>query len=406
MSLLVLLLPVRARLPAGGDAAGSVRADSPAEWSFVFSRDGQSVTEEGSAPLAQLPKAERVVLVAQDEDVTWLPAQLPKTAANRLREALAGLLEEQLLEDPALTHLAVSRQGLQDSHTTWVAALHKPWVQQMLAQLGAAGLAADGLVSLSEPGSAVVAHARTAFDGQTVAVVSGPHGVAVLPTAWQGWTGRLPSVAEWTSEPSAARTLADHGITAAALQAPAQRALAAAAQHSNLLQFDLAPRMKGARALLAVWSAFKEPRLRALRYGLMGLVLVQILGLNAQAWQARRDLAALQARGEQVLRDAFPSVQVVVDPAVQMEREVAALRRASGQPGPADLETWIDVVAGVWAGQPEPLIKLQWDPQGLRMEAPQWPPEFVAVINDHARQQGWQTALEGNTLRVFKPNAR
>jgi general secretion pathway protein L len=111
---------------------------------------------------------------------------------------------------------------------------------------------------------------------------------------------------------------------------------------------------------------------------------------------------AVQARGEQLLRETFPSVKVVVDPAVQMERELISLRRASGQPGPTDLETWIDLLASIWAGQPEPLVKLQWDTQGLKLDATQWPAEFIPVIEDYARQHGWQARLEGSTLKLSR----
>lgn len=402
MTLLALMLPGRARLMASGEPPGSPRPDSGAEWSYVLSRDGLSVDEEGSAPVASLPKAERIVLVAQDEDVAWLPTRLPKAAAARLKEALAGALEEQLLEDPAQAHLAVSRQGLREDDVTWVAALHKPWIEQALAQLQEGGVVVDGLVSLSEPTADTVAHAKANPDGHSTAVVSGPHGVALWSLEWLGWKERLPQIEQWTSEPSVARTLADQDITAKRLVAPGPRALAAAAAHTNLLQFDLTPRMKGSRAVLAAWATFKEPRLRVLRWGLVALLLIQVVGLNISAWQARRDVLAVQARGEQLLREAFPSVKVVVDPAVQMERELTALRRASGQPGPTDLETWIDLLAGIWAGQPEPLIKLQWDTQGLKLDASQWPAEFIPVIEDHARQQGWQARLEGNTLRLSR----
>ncbi|HWS76628.1 MAG TPA: GspL/Epsl periplasmic domain-containing protein, partial [Quisquiliibacterium sp.] len=39
---------------------------------------------------------------------------------------------------------------------------------------------------------------------------------------------------------------------------------------------------------------------------------------------------------EQVFRDTFPSTQVVVDPLLQMQRQVAALRLSTGQSGPDD----------------------------------------------------------------------
>lgn len=413
MSLIALLLPGRTRPTPGGEALGAPRLDarvetdtpSAAEWRFVFSRDGRSVDQEGMAPLAQLPKAERVVLVAQDEDLAWLPVRLPKTATARLKEVLAGALEDQLLEDPALTHLALSQQGLREGESSWVAALHKPWLERCLAQLNTAGLQADALVGAAEPQPSVAAHARLNGEGQVLAVVAGPHGVALWPLEWPGWRSRFSEVLPWTAEPAAAQALSDQGHAPDRLLAWGERALSAAAVGTNLLQFDLAPQMKGSRAVLAAWAAFKERRFRAVHVGLGALVVVQLIGLNASAWQARRDIRELEARAEAIVREGFPSIKVVVDPVVQAERELQAMRRASGQAGPTDLETWVDLASAVWAGQPEPLVKLQLQPQGVSMEAAHWPPELVTVLQDYAAQQGWQARLDGAVLRLTKPAA-
>ncbi|MFM2185506.1 MAG: type II secretion system protein GspL [Burkholderiaceae bacterium] len=405
MSLLALLLPSRVRTPVGGEASAAGRTEPAAGWRFVFSRDGQTVAEEGDAPLAALPKADRLVLVAHDEDVAWLPVQLPKVSPQRLQEALRGSLEDRLLEEAADTHLALSQAGLRPGQTTWVAAVHQPWIRRILAQVHEAGLQASALVSLSEPGAHPQAHLKTKADGRSWAVLSGPQGVALWPLEWPGWKNQLPVAVDWTAEPSAARALVDQGIANHRLVAAAPRALQAALTHSNLLQFDLTPKMKGAHALLSAWASLKAPRWRALRYGLLALVLVHLVGLNVAAWQTRRELAQLQVQTEQLLRESFPSVKVVVDPVRQMERELATLRRASGQPGPEDLETWTDLLAGLWTGQPEPLSKLVWDRQGLRLEATPWPPSALSGIQDHARQRGWETRLEGNTLRLFRPGS-
>lgn len=406
MSLLAILLPGRGRTPPIGESSATSRvdpsSDSAPEWRFVFSRDGQTVAQEGSVATSQLPKAERVVLVAQDEDVSWLSVKLPKAAASRLKEVLGGALEDQLLEDPAQTHLAISRMGLREDEPTWVAALHRPWLEHVLSQLSEQGLQADALVSLSEPEPTLRAHARLSVEGMPLAVVSGPHGVASWPLGWAGWRSRLSETPSWTAEPAAAQALSEVGESSGRLVSASERALGAAASGTNLLQFGLTPQMKGSRAVLAAWSAFKERRYRAIHVGLIALILIQAIGLNLSAWSARQDVRQVQSRSEQLLREAFPSIKVVVDPVVQAERELQTLRSASGEPGPTDLETWIDLTATVWAGQPAPLKTLRLDAQGLSLEAAQWPEELVAVMQDYARQQGWQAQLNGGVLRLSK----
>ncbi|NBQ91029.1 MAG: hypothetical protein EBS47_05120 [Betaproteobacteria bacterium] len=406
MSLLAILLPVRGRSPAPGEAPAATpiaaAVEPTAPWRFVFSRTGQTVDHQGRASAAGLPKADRIVLVAPDEDVSWLAVHLPKAAAKRLKDVLRGALEDQLLEEPAAAHLAVSNRGLPGDGPTWVAALHKPWLERHLKELLDQGVQADALVSLSEPGLQLRGHARVGLDGQALAVVCGPQGVAHGPLAWPGWRTRLQGTPSWTAEPGAAQALAEQGVASPRLLDPAQRALEAACSGTNLLQFDLTPQMKGSRAVMAAWSSFKDRRFRTLHIGLAALLAVQAVGLNVSAWQAQRHLQALQGRSEQVLREAFPSIKVVVDPVAQAERELLTLRRASGEPGPTDLETWLDLAAAAWAGQPTPLDSVRLDAQGLTLVATSWPPDRVQGLQDHARQHGWQVRVDSGVLRVSK----
>jgi general secretion pathway protein L len=154
--------------------------------------------------------------------------------------------------------------------------------------------------------------------------------------------------------------------------------------------------------VIAAWSAFKERRLRAIHAGLIALVLIQAAGLNLSAWQARRDIQQVQAQTEQLLREAFPSIKVVVEPVTQAERELQKLRSAAGEPSPTDLETWIDLASTAWAGQPRPIKALRLDSQGLSLEADHWPEESVQVMDSYARQHGWQTQLQGGLLRLSR----
>lgn len=398
MSVLAIVLPARARTASPG-------GPSAVEWRFVYSRDGLAIDGEGMAAPAQMPRADRTVLVVQDEDVSWLQALLPKSAAKRLQAALVGALEDQLLEDVSVTHLAVSRSGLHEDSPTWIAALHKPWVEHVLAELMAKGILADALVSLSEPEPDWTAHAKVMPDGQTVAVASGPQGVAIGPLAWAGWRSRLADLPYWTAEPAAAQSLSELGLAnnRVRLLGVAARALKAAVSGTNLLQFDLAPQMRGSRALRSAWTTFKDRRYRAIHVGLVALLLIHIARLNVEAWQLGREVQQLQTRNEVVLRESFPSIKVVVDPLAQAERELHTLRRASGLPGPADLETWLDVAASAWAGQAPPITALRLDAQGLSLDAPQWPAASLQAMQDHARKLGWQARLEGSVLRLIPP---
>ena len=91
MSTLILLLPQRSRLRAQGHS-GEPRTDTGREFSFVLSADGRHVQAQGRAPAAQLPRADMVLAVPAEADISWQALTLPRVPRGKLRAALCGLL--------------------------------------------------------------------------------------------------------------------------------------------------------------------------------------------------------------------------------------------------------------------------------------------------------------------------
>src|SRR5215831_2155087 len=146
MSILVVLLPARERSAAPpGDAA---------EYGYLLSDDGLSVERQGRTTAALLPKADTVVAWVGPTDVSWHRITMPRAPASKLRAALVGLVEEQLLDDEQAVHLALAPQSSAGA-ATWVAAVHKRWLAQHLEQLEKAGAFVDRAVPAlwpEEPG--------------------------------------------------------------------------------------------------------------------------------------------------------------------------------------------------------------------------------------------------------------
>ena len=86
MSTLVLLLAPRERLRAQASAAGE-GARASREFSYALSADGLAVSAQGRCAAALLPKADSVIAVLADADVSWHRITLPKAPAARLRAA-------------------------------------------------------------------------------------------------------------------------------------------------------------------------------------------------------------------------------------------------------------------------------------------------------------------------------
>lgn len=415
MSLLLLHLPPRPRLGAraAGDAApaGAAAASGvPAEFEFVFSADGLGVTETGRAAPALLPRATRTVLLLDDADVGWHRVDLPKAPAARLRAALHGLLEEGLLDDDEALHFALG-PGAQAGHAGWVAVMHRGWLGAALAALEAAGLEVTQVMPASRPREAHEAqtgHFQERAPGNgTRLVLEGADGVACVSLDGALARALLPPPeveVRWTASPAAAMVAERFVGAPVAVLADAWRALAACRGTLDLRQFDLAPRRRGTRALREAWRRFRGPPWRPVRLGLGALVAVQLVGLNAWAWQQQRTLAVKRQAMEQVLRATYPGVRSVLDAPLQMQRETDRLRALAGRPGEADYEVMLGAAAAAWPDGAGPAPALRFEGTRLTFTVAGWGEPQVRQFSDRLRGAGY--AAEFAAGRVVVSHAR
>ncbi|WP_344234314.1 type II secretion system protein GspL, partial [Cupriavidus gilardii] len=68
---------------------------------------------EGQAPIAELPAADRLVLIVAAADVLVTTAAVPPLAPNRLKLALPNLVEDSLAADAQACHIAVGPEAPQ-----------------------------------------------------------------------------------------------------------------------------------------------------------------------------------------------------------------------------------------------------------------------------------------------------
>ena len=401
MSLLALLLPPRERLAAraagGADAAANAaRAGGalklPAAWPFVFSTDGRSVAQQGSAAPALLPRAAQVVLVLAEGDVSWHRIDIPKAPPARLRAALLGVMEEALLEEDDNLHFALA-EGSTAGQPGWVAVTHRPRLAAALAALETAGLVVERVVAPAAPplaGELARGHFHAADEGgetQPWLTLARPDGVASLRLSGALARALQPDAeaVRWTATPAAA-VAAEHWLGApVALMTEPERALEAAQGGSNLRQFDLAARTRGTRALRGVGQRFFSREWRPVRIGLAVLVGVQLLGLNVHAWQQRQSLQAKRSAMKVLLTATHPGVRVVLDAPLQMQRETERLRAAAGRPGDGDLEALMGAAAAAWPDGQGPVQTLNFDGSRLSLTAPGFAAPQLAQLQERLR---------------------
>ena len=410
--MLVIQLPPRPRLharAAGGDAAVPWRL--PQEWSFVLSNDGREVAQADHAALALLPRADSVVLVLAEADVGWHHLAIPRAPAARLRAALAGVMEEALLDDDDALHFALA-PGAAPGSEAWVAVTHRPWLAAALAALEAAGRTVERVVPASMPlgpgGDAARGHFFTAEAGDDAVpwlTLANAEGVACLRLAGGLARALLPAPGEavrWSATPAAAAAAEQWLGAPVPLLGEAERALEAAQGGANLRQFDLAVRRRGTRALRAGAQRFLSREWRPVRLGLVALAVLHLLGLNAYAWQQREALAAKRLAMADLLRSTHPGVRAVLDAPVQMQRETERLRAAAGRAGDNDLEVLLAAAAAAWPDGQGPVQTLRFESGLLTLAVPGWAEAQQQQFRERLRGAGFAAEFSEGRLTVTR----
>ncbi len=413
MSVLLILLPPRDRLgtrAAAADAAAPVRL--PAEWHWVLSSDGRTVDDTGRSPTALLPRAHSAMLVLAEGDVSWHRVDVPKAPASRLRAALSGVLEDALLDDEPALHLALG-PGAAPGRNGFVAATHRGFLAAAIAALEAAGHGVPRVVATATPLSAGARghfHTRVDDDADAPPWLTLADGDGVACVRLGGALARALQPAadvdvRWTATPAAA-VAAERWLGApVAVWSDAERALEAAGSDVNLRQFELAPRTRGMRALGLAARRLLSREWRALRIGLLALVVLQLVGLNAYAWQQRRALDAQRMEMEALLRSAHPGVRAVLDAPLQMVRETERLRAAAGVPGAGDLEALLAAAAGAWPDGQGPVRALRFEPGRLALAADGFGDPQLVQFRERLRNAGYVVEIADGRVVVTRAPA-
>src|SRR5256885_1918436 len=358
MSVLVIQLAPRPRLRARADGAG---APEPArvtqEYMYALSPDGLVLEAQGQCAASLLPKADSVVAVVADTDVSWHRVTLPKAPASRLRAALIGVLEESVLEDAELTHFAVAPDPT-PGQPTWVAAMDRVWLRAELAALEQANVFVDRIVPAAWPDDPPCGHfAETDSQhngGEEGVMLTWSHADGVACLRLHGGLARAvvplpaPHGTRWSATPGAAASAEQWLGTTVNVMPPAQRLLQAARTLWNLRQFDLARRNRGMRALRDARRQFARPAWRPVRVGLVALIAAQVIGLNLWAWHQRSLIQARRGDMVTVVQTSFPKLsgnEIKLGPPAVLQREVDRLRLRAGQPRENDFEPMLDAAA-------------------------------------------------------------
>ena len=400
MSILVVLLPARQRgTAASGDAAP--------EYSYLLSADGLGVTRQGRTTAALLPKADTVVAWVGPTDVSWHRITMPRAPASKLRAALVGLVEEQLLDDEQAVHLALAPQATAGS-PTWVAAVHKRWLAQHLEHLEKAGAFVERVVPALWPDEAAGGHFFASSDSadgssaQTWLAYADANGVRCGRMAGTWVRDQLPAWnregARWSASPAVAAQAERWLGAPVAVRADADHALQAVRSLWNLRQFDLAARARGSRWVRDAVRRAMSPGWRPARVGLLALIVLNLIGINLWALRQRAEIADRKDAMVALLKASHPQVTPIVDAPVQMRRATDALRAAAGRVGDADFEAALAAAALAWPGGQAPVQSMQFAAGKLTLVVGVWSSEQIERFRASLRSSGWSVEAADGRL--------
>ena len=389
--------------PVGGDYG----------WA-VWSSDGRKLRSQGSAPPALLPSADEVILGIPATMLSWHSVTLPQgsmSGAVRLRSVLAGLLEDRLLDDPEQLHFALepnARAGV----PLWVAACSRPWLRGVVQALEGAGRRVTRIVPEFAPQPADAAPMVVAIGepGTAQLVVCDTEGVTLLPldAAGAALVGTVPEGTAMLAEPAVAELAESLLGRRVPIVKPAARWWQASQSAWDLAQFDLAStgRARAGKKVAQIWRmVWHGPEWRFARWGALVLVLAQLIGLNAWAWKERSTLDAKRAMVNNILRQTFPSVQLIVDAPAQMVREVATLQQATGGVAAIDLEPMLSAVATSLPPGRVPSA-IDYSAGQLRLRGLGLQPTDTSKVTATLSARGYSARSEGDLLLVQAEAAR
>ncbi|MBI4756223.1 MAG: hypothetical protein HY778_12565 [Betaproteobacteria bacterium] len=325
-------------------------------------RDGARVLRRGQGTASDLPHGEGVVGVIAADCLSVMRRRVPGGRAALQVGVLGYALEDGLLEEPDDTH--VLRLGEDAEGRTLAVVVARPLLATLIGALSAAGrtlarIVAETSLAAVKPGRWTVLAAAdggwlfTAL-GYPVSVDIPPDGSAptVLRIALaEAGTGRPDGIDVWLRDagahPRVARWAVELGL----------EVVTAGSWDWAMGDWSVAPDLRvGDLRPRPGW----QERMRALRVplavlGLVGVVhLLGVLGLLGVRSLEERDL-----RNEAValFREAFPEATAVVDPVLQMRRQMGGLLRAAGEAGAEDFLALL--------GRCSPVLA-QLPPQALR----------------------------------------
>jgi len=353
--------------------------DPRVECSWVLHDPVGRLLSAGDDPVAAMPAAARVELIAPASRVLLTQTVLPNRGRQRLREALRFAVEDRITVEPERVHVALGPRVSDSIHT--VAVVDRNWLREWIDAFTAANLPPRSvfvetcLPPLDADAWTLVSHRGGAFvrtgpaSGMALDIVDSHAPPSILKLAinetedeskQENGVGR-PAALIVCAEPS---DMPDLDSWSMALGTPCigreawDWTQAQSDKGIDLLQGEFAPPAP-AREFL--------PRLRPALVIAALILAVHIAGTATHWAMLKYEKSQLQTEMLAVFRNAFPTAQVV-DPPLQMRRQLEALKRVSGEAQAGDFVPLLAQAVQSLAGQSHRVRSVTYDRTRLSID--------------------------------------
>ncbi len=387
-------------------------------YDFAVTGDGSALDDHSSAPATLLPAAARgseIVAIVPADFISWHRVDLPKgvsASSPRLRSILEGLLEDRLLDEADKLHFAIGPATEADGRT-WVAVCERQWLRGHMQALEAAQRPVSRLVPEFAPDAGRLQLYALDDDRspQLIATGEAASGVMRLPLTASAMELLPAGVLESSKPGEQVAVFSEPGVAALAEQVLGRKVtlltrpqhwLDAVRSRWDLAQFDLtsSSRARTVKRMRGVGREFMQaPAWRPARWGAALVVAANLIGLNAWAWKENSALQGTRSAMRTTLTQTFPQVRVVVDPPLQMEREVAALRQATGAASPRDLES---ILATLGSALPPGRVPagIEYVSGEARIKGLQLSAQESSSLTGQLQGQGYAAKLDGDNAVI------
>lgn len=362
--------------------------------------------DSGASPLSAIPKSKNCLAILAAEHVLTTLIPRPPGKPRQWRNALPFLVEEHLLADPESVHVVPSPSA--EKERIGVAVVDKAWLQRLLNACAAASLnlrriIPESLLPDCRPDQWVLI-----WDGRQGFLKTQPWTGFVIENDDPDQTPAMLALSLSRADPTPGSILLR--MTDRLLETPHWdtpiplvtgepwdwRNAAIAASVPNLLCGEFAPPVR-----IFDWL----PRLQPLAIILALALSIEILGANVYWAKLAVEQHSLKSEIDHTFRNVMGNQASLVNPAMQMQRQLSLARHKAGLPDTTDFIPQLDRIAGIMGKFPGVrTLSLNYDSGRVDMEISLPEKNMISQIQEQLRSAGFlvssNNANSANNLQV------